>query len=108
MTNTLTFHYIQITCPGANPLLLRFWFSFLTCPTIHTLCLGYLLIADHNVFAAWKALCPVLCLLVNMLFQGQTWIVHFLFVAHPDLSSQNHILTSVLPKGRLFPKLPHV
>ena len=66
---TPTFRYIQISCPGANPLLLRFWFSFLTYPTIHTLCLGYLLTADHNVFAAWKALCPVLCLLVNMLFK---------------------------------------
>ena len=40
--------------------------------------------------------------------QGQTWIVHLLFVAHPDLSSQNHFLTSMLPKVRLFTKLPHV
>ena len=40
--------------------------------------------------------------------QGQTWIVHFRFVAHPDLSSQNHVLTSVLPIVRLFTELPHV
>ena len=66
-TNFLLYSDLLSRC---QPLLLRFWFSYLTYLTVHTLCLGSLLIADHNAFAAWKTLCPVLCPLVNMLFRS--------------------------------------